>query len=645
MAFNRHGNLLAVGTRLGSVVLWDFDTRVVATSFPRTPPRHTDNPLLPKSFNSIDAPPIISISFLAPGNASAVMIAYRFGLIQIYHTLSAHLMCEVQFDHTLHQAIAHPKLESVAIVTPEENGVPIILRLRMGRYQCPASSFHAITTPDRIVDLKAVSPAILPGSIPPTPPTSYANTRIASLPKPAPAIQASLLCAEDDFDPDGGIVELQNAPPSSKRTPNFTMAFSRLEQLVLRGGPTGKIRTFHLLLTDDKKSVKYAQCTATAINQGKACIREIIVSRREMVLVNSHDKCMRLYSLADVTCNDVAVDEGDGRMVTVSQNLTALATFTEVVNRSQCRTACFSIDGDYILGGAEGTQHRMHVWRVQDGQIEISLEGPKEGVAQMLMHPLRPVIVCLGSSSGGVYIWEHEVHENWSAFSTQFTELEANEEYMEREDEFDLVENGHSAQRSCLGDESADVDITGDHRKGWFSSDSEEDSFFYLPAVPEPDDLNQSIPSLAEHLIRQRSKEMEEEAAYPNGASTEDDNTTARSDGLRGQRDDVRKRRRSRTSGRPSLKRSRNSRVSVSTTARHDQEDSEDVVIVTANSMGEASQTAKTLSGQNGVDGTSPRNQRAADSGSAIQAVTLPEISDENGCVIEEQVLGGEEGD
>lgn len=641
IAFNRHGNLLAVGTRLGRIVLWDFDTRTVATSFPSTPPRHTDNPILSKSFNVLDGPSIISISFPAPGNASAVLVAYRFGLIQIYHTLSAQLLCEVQFDLTLHQAVAHPKLESVAIVTPED-GVPIVLRLCMGRYQCPASSFSNITTPDYIVSLKPVSPNIEISTIPPTPPTAYANTRIASLPSGDQPARASLLCAQDDFNHDGHIIELTSAPTSSKRSPNFTIVFTRREQLVLRGGPTGKICTFRLP-SDDHDSVKYAQCIATAINQGKACIREIIVSRREMVLVNSHDRCMRLYNLSDICSDDVAIYEGDGKTVSVTHNLTALATFTEVVNRSQCRTACFSIDGDYILGGIEGTQHRMHVWRVHDGQIEISLEGPKEGVVQMLMHPLRPVIVSLGHSTGGVYIWAHEVHENWSAFSTQFTELEANEEYVEREDEFDLVENGHSAQRSCAGNEDADVDITSDYRKGWFSSDSEDDAYFYVPAIPQPDEIRQSIPSLATQLISDRVAEMQKEAAYPNGTSTEDDNTTVRSEGIQGGGGgEARKRRRWKSSERSTAKRSRASRISVSTTTGNVQEeDSKDVEVVATSSAVEASQTTKSPSRQDANDGT----PHTATPQPTTQPDAPPKTSDENGRMIEEQILEVGNGD
>lgn len=43
------------------------------------------------------------------------------------------------------------------------------------------------------------------------------------------------------------------------------------------------------------------------------------------------------------------------------------------------------------------------------------------------------------SSVGVLYVWGRQGPENWSAYAPGFRELEENEEYIEREDEFDLV--------------------------------------------------------------------------------------------------------------------------------------------------------------------------------------------------------------
>ena len=43
------------------------------------------------------------------------------------------------------------------------------------------------------------------------------------------------------------------------------------------------------------------------------------------------------------------------------------------------------------------------------------------------------------SMSGVIYLWAKDYTENWSAFAPDFKELEENEEYVEREDEFDIM--------------------------------------------------------------------------------------------------------------------------------------------------------------------------------------------------------------
>ena len=65
-------------------------------------------------------------------------------------------------------------------------------------------------------------------------------------------------------------------------------------------------------------------------------------------------------------------------------------------------------------------------------------EGPKEGLLDLVWHPLRPTIASV-STSGQVFIWSTHHTESWSAFAPDFKELEENEEYEEREDEFDII--------------------------------------------------------------------------------------------------------------------------------------------------------------------------------------------------------------
>ena len=52
-------------------------------------------------------------------------------------------------------------------------------------------------------------------------------------------------------------------------------------------------------------------------------------------------------------------------------------------------------------------------------------------------HPVRPIILSI--SNGVVNIWSQAAGELWSAYAPNFKELDENEEYEEREDEFDIV--------------------------------------------------------------------------------------------------------------------------------------------------------------------------------------------------------------
>jgi COMPASS component SWD1 len=72
------------------------------------------------------------------------------------------------------------------------------------------------------------------------------------------------------------------------------------------------------------------------------------------------------------------------------------------------------------------------------GQLARILEGQKEGLADLAWHPTRPVVASV-SMSGVIYLWAKDYTENWSAFAPDFKELEENEEYVEREDEFDIM--------------------------------------------------------------------------------------------------------------------------------------------------------------------------------------------------------------
>lgn len=256
--------------------------------------------------------------------------------------------------------------------------------------------------------------------------------------------------------------------------------------------------------------VPYEQCQISKIIcesavsvQGKSSVRAIVLSRKEQnVLVNSYDRCMRLFKLDQILKPNAEESNSKGK----DNGYTVIeprAMFTEIVNKNQCTCACFSSDGEYVVGGMEGAEHRIHIWRAIDGNLEMTLEGGREGVKQVAWHPSRRVVMSVGQGTGSVYIWAKNMTENWSAFANEFSELEENEEYVEAEDEFDLkdAEDKEALLRAREEAEAGFVDVDTCNQHRWFSSDSEaEDSYFYIPAEPEADE-DSNLQSLSEVLI------------------------------------------------------------------------------------------------------------------------------------------------
>eukprot|EP00800_Vazella_pourtalesii_P023427 TRINITY_DN947_c0_g1_i2.p1 TRINITY_DN947_c0_g1~~TRINITY_DN947_c0_g1_i2.p1 ORF type:complete len:298 (+),score=94.56 TRINITY_DN947_c0_g1_i2:539-1432(+) len=111
----------------------------------------------------------------------------------------------------------------------------------------------------------------------------------------------------------------------------------------------------------------------------------------------------------------------------------------------------------------------------------------------VIWHPIRPIITSI--SNGMVHIWDQNQVENWSAFAPDFKELEENEEYDERESEFDIEDEDRSVRSVELdgksGDESVDI-TTVQPIPAFCSSDedplNDEEGLYWLPTAPEVDD-------------------------------------------------------------------------------------------------------------------------------------------------------------
>jgi len=115
------------------------------------------------------------------------------------------------------------------------------------------------------------------------------------------------------------------------------------------------------------------------------------------------------------------------------------------------------------------------------------LDGPKEALFDLQWHPSRSLIASC-ASQGNVFIWatNYTYFQNWSAYAPDFAELEENVEYIEKEDEFDVIDEGERLKKKRRAAEENDklVDIITVDK---LSESDEEDDLFFLPTVPDPD--------------------------------------------------------------------------------------------------------------------------------------------------------------
>jgi COMPASS component SWD1 len=196
----------------------------------------------------------------------------------------------------------------------------------------------------------------------------------------------------------------------------------------------------------------------------KACslpVKNVVAYKRgDYFLVNSADRSIRVFD---------------------AKTSSQVHEFQDPVNKTQWKTCFFSPDGEHIIGAsAQKAQHDLYIWSRTGGQLMKILEGPKEGVMDATWHPTRPIIASC-STHGVIYIWttNYTYFQNWSAFAPDFTELEENEEYVEREDEFDL--DREDEKKRSQEDENEAVDIVG------LSEEEQEEEVFFLPTHPLPD--------------------------------------------------------------------------------------------------------------------------------------------------------------
>ncbi|KAJ8433937.1 hypothetical protein Cgig2_001866 [Carnegiea gigantea] len=302
---------------------------------------------------------------------------------------------------------------------------------------------------------------------------------------------------------------------SDDSAPQTPACFNKHGDLVYLGNSKGEI------LIIDHHNVQVRGVVAIT---GGAVIKNIVFSRNgQYLLTNSSDRTIRVYENKlpmkdglkaldemDLTLNDVS---GVEKLKAVgSRSLVLFREFQDSVTRVHWKAPCFSGDGEWVVGGsASKGEHKIYIWD-RAGHLVKILEGPKEALIDLAWHPVHPIVVSV-SLTGLVYIWAKDYTENWSAFAPDFKELEENEEYVEREDEFDINPEIEKVNRPLSSDllllnflaavcsfafdcqvkesdvnQDEEIDIITVEEGSTFSdSDMSQDELCFLPAIPCPD--------------------------------------------------------------------------------------------------------------------------------------------------------------
>jgi WD40 repeat protein len=217
--------------------------------------------------------------------------------------------------------------------------------------------------------------------------------------------------------------------------------------------------------------------THEIIWSGKICTSVVTTLRltesgREL-LVNSQDRIIRTFRIPNLSAEDL---DPDTIQIPVEHK------FQDVVNRLSWNHVTFSATGEYVAASTYNN-HELYIWERGHGSLVRMLEGPKEEQGVIEWHPRRALLAACGLETGRIYIWSVTSPQKWSALAPDFSEVEENVEYIEREDEFDIhPQEEINKRRLDREDENIDV-LTLDTSKGYDDDDEIDGVRFRMPVL------------------------------------------------------------------------------------------------------------------------------------------------------------------
>ncbi|AOA61538.1 COMPASS component [Komagataella phaffii CBS 7435] len=178
-------------------------------------------------------------------------------------------------------------------------------------------------------------------------------------------------------------------------------------------------------------------------------VKNIILSQTGYrIAVNFSDRIIRQFKIPDLVN-----EEPENWVLEVEHK------YQDVVNRLQWNSVSFNSNGEYLIASTFGSSHEIYIWETTMGSLVKILEGSKEELVDVDWNFKKCEIYAVGLDSGKIYMWGVIVPQKWSALAPDFVEIEENIEFMEREDEFDIIPENEMAQKNLELEEDIEVDL------------------------------------------------------------------------------------------------------------------------------------------------------------------------------------------
>ncbi|PNH40077.1 hypothetical protein VD0004_g6863 [Verticillium dahliae] len=197
----------------------------------------------------------------------------------------------------------------------------------------------------------------------------------------------------------------------------------------------------------------------SVIHSGKQCNGVITTLRLTRsgrdLLVNSQDRKVRTFYVPDLNAKDLDVDT----LYLIKEH-----EFEDQVNRLSWNHVTFTATGEYVAASTYNN-HEIYVWERRTGSLTRILDGPKEEQGVIEWHPQRHFLATCGLETGRIYVWSIVPEQKWARLAPDFAQVEENQEYVEREDEFDIYGQEELTKRR-LDAEDEDVDVVTPFENG-----------------------------------------------------------------------------------------------------------------------------------------------------------------------------------